>query len=205
MQSWSEILTTVFHFRSCQGLMLEYGAMSGYDVLHKAQFSLYFRGSFTLQCSYCIEVYQCAIICNARCALCIVQLKCAIMCNCTLLCNHVSCTMCNWNVFVHSLLLHSTRNDLIKRLLLYYSFHLFLPFHLSICFFVFCFLFSISPLSSLHLFSLCDAFLLFWSSLNFSLQWFLLFLPQPEIHFLQHTRPLSVPFLYRQTCLQNTA
>ena len=149
MQSWSEILTTVIHFRSRQGLMLEYGAMSGYDVLHKAQFSLYFRGLFTSQCSYCIEVYQCAIICNAHCAMCIAHCALCILCNwnvqscvsahCVLLCNHVSCTMCNWNVFVHSLLLHSTRNDLIKRLLLYYSFHLFLPFHLSICFFVFTF------------------------------------------------------------------
>ena len=209
MQSWSEILTTVIHFRSRQGLMLEYGAMSGYDVLHKAQFSLYFRGSFTLwllhrSVSMCHHL-QCTL-CNVHCALCvmhIVQLKCAIMCKCTLCIALQSCVM--YNVQLKCICaftapsLNSQWSDQATAALLFIS--LISPFsslHLFFCFYI-------SPLSSLHLFSLCDAFLLFWSSLNFSLQWFLLFLPQPEIHFLQHTKLLSVPFLYRQTCLQNIA
>ena len=88
-------------------------------------------------------------------ALCNWNVQSCVIVHCVLLCNHVSCTMCNWNVFVHSLLLHSTRNDLIKRLLLYYSFHLFLPFHLSICFFVFLFfIFHFTPFISTFVFTL---------------------------------------------------
>ena len=164
MQSWSKILTTVIHFRSCQGLMLEYGAMSGYDVLHKAQFSLYFRGSFTLQCSYCIEVYQCAIICNAHCAmcivhyaLCIVQLKCAIMCNCTLCIALQSCVM--YNVQLKCICaftapsLSSQWSDQATAALLFIS--LISPFsslHLFFCFLFF--IFHFTPFISTFVFTL---------------------------------------------------
>ena len=97
-----------------------------------------------LQCTLC-NVHR--ALCTVRYALCNWNVQSCVIAHCVLLCNHVSCTMCNWNVFVHSLILHSTRNDLIKRLLLYYSFHLFHPFHLSICFFVFYF-----PFHPFHLY-----------------------------------------------------
>ena len=181
------------------GLMLEYGVMSGYDVLHKAQFSLYFRGSFTLP-SFAMHIVQCAL-CIVRYALCNWNVQSCVIAHCVLLCNHVSCTMCNWNVFAHSLLLHSTRNDLIKRLLLYYSFHLFLPFHLSICFFVFVFYFPFHPF---HL------YICFHSVMHFSCSDLHSIFHFNDFCFFCHNLKFTSystqgPFLYRQNCLQNTA
>ena len=108
---------------------------------------------------YYIEVYQCAIICNAHCAMCIVhcalwivQLKCAIMCNFTLCIALQSCVM--YNVQLKCICaftapsLNSQWSDQATAALLFIS--LISPFsslHLFFCFFVFYF-----PFHPFHLY-----------------------------------------------------